>query len=127
MLKLGVEAVLLLQIGVQPVEDGFVHVLHAAAPAADQVVVVSFAHGVVDESAAAQVALRHEALCLEQLKCAVDGGDVEVGVLVVSLLEDFLGADVVVAGFYGLKHHHALRGHAKAFSPQLAEDGFPVT
>jgi len=127
MLKLGVEAVLLLQVGVQPVEDGFVHVLHAAASAADEVVVVSFAHGVVDESAAAQIALRHETLSFEQLKCAVDGGNVEIGVLGVSLLEDFLGADVVIAGFYGLQHHHALRGHAKAFSTQFAEDGFPVT
>jgi len=126
-LKLGAEAVPLLQVGVQPVEDGFVHILHAPAPAADEVVVVSFAHGVVDKPAAAQIALRHEALCLEQLKCAVDGGDVEIGVLGVSLLEDFLGADVVVAGFYSLQHHHALRGHAKAFSPQFAEDGFPVS
>ena len=63
---------------------------------ADQVVMVSFFHGMIAEFAAAEVGLGNQPELLEQFQGSIDGGYVDVGVFGAYLLIYLLSADMMV-------------------------------
>ncbi len=71
-----------------------VQVGHPAAPVADQVVVRDLLFHLEETPGGAQVGLSHQSEIDQQLEGAVDGGDVDVGKLLLHSGTDLFGAHV---------------------------------
>lgn len=71
---------------------------------------VAFIGVVVARPSFTQVRLRYQAQPLQQVKGAVDRGDVDMGILGANLGIDLFGADVAIACLHGGQNQHALWG-----------------
>jgi len=97
MVYVGAEPVLLKQGALQGQKWRFRGLYSGATPLADQMVVVTFFGGMIAKSPAPQVGLGYQAQILQQLKGAVDSGDINMGISGTDQGMDILSAYVVIA------------------------------
>ena len=97
-----------------------VHVLRAAAFAADQMSVVPSRGSLIERGPIADLMLRHQIELLQQVERAVDGRliDFQVGTTLCNGLQDVLGADVTWATENHFADLPALLGEVHAAHPQ---------
>ncbi len=78
--------------------------------------------GFIKALIAEQMHLAHQFQRLEQVQCAVDGGETDKGVVLLHPLTDVFGAQMFFGLFNDRQDHLALGGQAMA----LASEGFAI-
>ncbi len=119
---IGFEIVIPPQHHFQLFKHRLIQVNYFTALLADQMVVVPFVRRVVPDPPPTKVSLGYQAKPMEQLQCPVNGGNIEVRILLDHLGVDFLGADVIIAVFNGRQDHHTLRCQPVALLTQPVYD-----